>query len=266
MRSTPRARSATVAPAHARLIAAVLVLGAALLGGWVWLRDSCLVRVRDVEVTGVTSSQAVQVRAALERAGRRMTTLDVREDVLRAAVAPFASIGGLQAHADLPHRLLVQVTERRPVAAVSLGDRRVPVTATGLLLRGVQAGEHLPDLRTAAGAGSRRLAEPRARAGLTVAAAAPRALLRRASRVWWGPRGLTLDLARGPALVFGSAGEARPKWAAAARVLAEPSAAGATYLDLRVPGRVGAGGLGPIVAEDPDGHAIAPPAPPSTSP
>ena len=266
MRSTPRARPAAVAPAHARLVAAVLVLGAALLGGWVWLRDSSLLRVRDVEVTGVTSSQAVQVRAALERAGRGMTTLQVREDELRAAVAPYASVGGLEAHADLPHGLLVEVTERRPVAAVSLGGRRVPVTATGLLLRGVQAGERLPDLRTTAGASSEWLAEPRARAGLAVAAAAPQALLRRASRVWWGPRGLTLDLSRGPALVFGSAGEARPKWAAAARVLAEPSAAGAAYLDLRVPGRVGAGGLGPLASEDADGDTAALPALPSTSP
>ena len=46
--------------------------------------------------------------------------------------------------------------------------------------------------------------------------------------------------------MFGTRDDAAVKWAAAARVLAEPDAAGATYLDLRVPGRVAAGGLGPI--------------------
>src|SRR3712207_9010914 len=43
---------------------------------------------------------------------------------------------------------------------------------------------------------------------------------------------------------FGSPDDAAAKWAAAARVLAAPSSAGATYLDLRVVGRVAAGGLG----------------------
>jgi cell division protein FtsQ len=50
--------------------------------------------------------------------------------------------------------------------------------------------------------------------------------------------------------VFGSRDNAAAKWAAAARVLADPSAAGATYLDLRIPGRVAAGGLGALPQED----------------
>ena len=66
-----------------------------------------------------------------------------------------------------------------------------------------------------------------------------------------GAKGLTADLRDGPPLVFGSADDAAVKWAAAARVLAEPSAAGATYLDLRVPGRVAAGGIGPVPQEPP---------------
>ena len=50
--------------------------------------------------------------------------------------------------------------------------------------------------------------------------------------------------------MFGSDDDARAKWIAAARVLAESSAAGATYLDLRIPGRVAAGGLAPVTPED----------------
>jgi cell division protein FtsQ len=51
--------------------------------------------------------------------------------------------------------------------------------------------------------------------------------------------------------VFGTRERVAAKWAAAARVLAEQTAAGATYLDLRIPGRVAAGGLGPVPQEDP---------------
>ena len=60
---------------------------------------------------------------------------------------------------------------------------------------------------------------------------------------------MTLDLRDGPDLFFGSGEAARSKWMAAARVLAEPSAEGAVYLDLRIPGRVAAGGVGPIEPE-----------------
>ena len=51
-----------------------------------------------------------------------------------------------------------------------------------------------------------------------------------------------MDMRDGPPLIFGTRDDAASKWAAAARVLAQPSAAGATYLDLRVAGRVAAGG------------------------
>jgi cell division protein FtsQ len=60
----------------------------------------------------------------------------------------------------------------------------------------------------------------------------------------------------GPDLVFGSGSDADRKWLAAVRVLADPSSQGATYLDLRVPERVAAGGLGPI-DQDP-GESVTP--------
>jgi hypothetical protein len=81
--------------------------------------------------------------------------------------------------------------------------------------------------------------------------------------VTYGDRGLTVELFAGPPLIFGTPAHAAAKWAAAARVMADASSAGATYLDLREPGRVAAGGLGPVVAEDPQGDAEALPATPS---
>ena len=47
----------------------------------------------------------------------------------------------------------------------------------------------------------------------------------------------------GPELIFGDATRARAKWIAATRVLADPEAEGASYIDVRLPGRPAAGGL-----------------------
>jgi cell division protein FtsQ len=235
-----------------RGFASVTVLAALLAGGWLWLRDSSLARVTEVRVTGATTSEEGRIRAALERAARDMTTLHVREQVLHDAVAAYPSVAGLRVDTDFPHGMAVEVLEHRPVAAIEVDGRRTPVSGGGIVLNGVQADRTLPSIgrdQTPAG----RVDDARTRAALAVAAAAPQALLERSERLSYGPDGLTIDLRDGPPLVFGSRDDAAAKWAAAARVLAEPSAAGATYLDLRVPGRVAAGGLGPVPQEgEPD--------------
>jgi cell division protein FtsQ len=224
---------------------AVVVFGGLLFGGWMWVRDSSLAAVTDVRVTGATTSEEGRIRAALERAARDMTTLHVREEVLQDAVAPYPSVAGLRVDTDFPHGMSVEVLEHRPVAAIEVDGRRTPVSGGGIVLTGVQADRTLPSIRrdqTPAG----RVDDERTRAALAVAAAAPHALLERSERLSYGPDGLVMDLRDGPPLIFGTRDDAAVKWAAAARVLAEPSAAGATYLDLRVPGRVAAGGLGPV--------------------
>ncbi len=228
-----------------RVPAGVLLAVAGLTLGWLWFRDSSFASVRDVYISGTSSSQEQQVRRALRRAARDMSTLHVREEVLRDAVAPYSSVADIEIHADFPRELASEVIERDPVARVEVGGRTVPATGSGRLLEGLRAGG-LP-LVVAEGPGATgQVTEPRALAALRLAAAAPAALRARAERVFDGPRGMTLDLRNGPELVFGSARGARAKWLAAARVLAEPSAAGAVYLDLRVPGRVAAGGVGPV--------------------
>jgi cell division protein FtsQ len=231
-----------------RGFAATLVLAVFLGLGWLWLRDSSLARVTEVQVTGATTSDGKRIRAALERAARDMTTLHVREQALHDAVAPYPSVAGLRVETDFPHGIAVEVLEHRPVAALEVDGRRTPVSGGGIVLKGVQADRGLPSIeRDQVPAG--RVDDARSRAALAVAAAAPQPLLERGERLSWGPEGLTMDLRDGPPLVFGTPEDAPAKWAAAARVLAEPSAAGATYLDLRVPGRVAAGGLGPVPQE-----------------
>jgi cell division protein FtsQ len=236
--------------AFVRGFIAVLLLAVVLGGGWMWLRDSGLVRVTDVRVTGSTTSEESAIRAALDSAAREMTTLHVRRNVLDDAVAPYTSVAGLRVSTDFPHEMSIEVLEHRPVAALDVDGRRIPVSGGGIVLRGVQADRDLPSIRRPNTPADDRVTDERTRAALAVAAAAPPELLTRADRIWWGPRGLTVDLRNGPPLYFGTGDDARAKWVGAARVLAEPTAAGATYLDLRVPGRVAAGGLGPVAQED----------------
>jgi cell division protein FtsQ len=231
-----------------RGFAAVIVLAGLGVGGWLWLRDSSLVAVTAVRVTGATTSDEARIRSALESAARDMTTLHVREEILHDAVARFPSVAGLRVDTDFPHRISIQVLEHRPVAALEVDGRRTPVSGGGIVLTGVEADDDLPTIRRDQLPGP-RVDDAKTRAALAVAAEAPTPLLARGERLWWGPEGLTMDLRDGPPLVFGTRDDAAAKWAAAARVLAEPSAAGATYLDLRVPGRVAAGGLGPIPQE-----------------
>jgi cell division protein FtsQ len=229
-----------------RLLAVLVLVAVVLGGGWVWLRDSSLVGVKTVYVTGVSSSEGRQVRAALQAAALDMTTLNVRTEELRDAVASFASVADVRAQADFPHKLTVEVVEREPVAVVQLAGQRVPVGAGGRLMRGVRPAGDLPVVRATRLAPGDLITDRRALGAVEVLSGAPARLRARVSRAFSGPRGLTLDMRNGPQLIFGSRNELERKWLAAARVLADPSAAGAVYLDLRVPTRVAAGGLGPV--------------------
>jgi cell division protein FtsQ len=261
----PRPRQLPRPRLPVRLVAALLALAVLLGGAWLWVRDSSLVGVRDVTVVGVSSSQGAQVRSALRAAAADMTTLHVREDALRDAVRGFSSVAGLRVQTDFPHGLTIEVVERHPVAVVTIGGQVVPVGANGRLMRGLKASQPLAAVKATRIAPGDRVSDPVAVGAVTVLAQAPLPLRRRVSRAYAGPKGLTLDLRQGPLLYFGTPDAAAAKWMAAARVLAEPSAAGAVYLDVRVPGRVAAGGLGAV--EEPDPDPLAPtPQVPSTNP
>src|SRR3954463_3901118 len=88
-------------------VAVVALLG----GGWGWLRDSSLVAVNNVQISGITASNADQVRAALSDTASTMTTLHVRRSALLGAVARFSSVGDLKVNANFPHTLTIQVVE-----------------------------------------------------------------------------------------------------------------------------------------------------------
>src|SRR6478735_8212834 len=79
-----------------RSVVIAAVVAVVLAGGWMWLRDSSLVQVRDVQVTGVHGAGAGAVRSALTAAGQDMTTLNVNVGALRSAVARYSIVRGVR--------------------------------------------------------------------------------------------------------------------------------------------------------------------------
>jgi cell division protein FtsQ len=248
----------------ARAVGACAAVLALLVGGWLWLRDSSLVGVRQVSVSGVSGSDASQVRAALQDAARDMTTLHVRDGQLATAVEPFPAVRAVEAHADFPHRLRIVVHEHVAVGALAAGAGRVAVAADGTLLRGT-ATSGLPVIDVRVSTGGDALTDRRALRAVALLAAAPPELRATLRRVYLGPRGLSAPIQNGPVLYFGGAERLSAKWTAAAVVLADKTSAGATYLDLRLPERPAAGGLEAPAPQAPE-NAAQPGAPTAVQP
>jgi cell division protein FtsQ len=242
-RRAPRARRAGRIWIR-RVVAVVLLTGALAAAYLLWLRDSSLFAVRDVEVVGVSSADRDEIGRALERAAHEMTTLHVREDALRAAARPYPSVKSVRAHPQLPTGLEIEVTEHRPVTVVEVDGRDLPVAADGTLLPGVStAGLDLPPLDATADASAERLSEG-ALEQARVLGAVPeplRALIEQATE---DADGVAVRLANGITLRFGDATRADAKWAAAARILADSELGSLSYIDVRAPERPAVGGAG----------------------
>jgi cell division protein FtsQ len=243
-----RARPALRRPAlHRPRPRTLLAAGAALvllLVGWFWLRDSSLVAVRTVEVTGIDGPQGSRVRGALDEAARSMTTLHVRQDALDTAAAPFSIVKRIEVSTDFPHTMRIHVVTNVAVGAVVVDGKRIAVTSDGTVLSDVNAPAALPEIPLRSAPAGTRLKEPDAVAAVAALGAAPSALRGRVEGVQTTvDRGLTLQLAHGPLLVFGSPTRLAAKWAAAAAVLADPEAAGAGTIDVSAPERPAVSGL-----------------------
>ena len=186
----------------------LVVLG----GGWLWLRDSSLVagRARS-RSSGSSSSEAAQVRAALEAAARDMTTLHVARG--RPA----------RRRRALPVRRRPARPDRLPAPDAHRGDRaradrrgRWPATSSPV-------GAGLPDARRRADEQAARLCMRRRRPPATASTDAEtprragrrrrraRAAAPRVERIWTGPEGPDARAARGPELFFGDVRDARPQ-------------------------------------------------------
>jgi cell division protein FtsQ len=208
------------------------------------LRNCPLVKVERVTVTGVTTRDADKLREALADSARSMTTLHVDKARLEHVASGYAVVQELRVHSDFPHALRIEVVEHSPAAVAVAGGSRVPVAVDGTILRGLPADPDLPQLHLRGALPPERLTEAAALRAARIFGTAPEALRTRLTTIGQdGEKGLTVHMRDGPLLIFGDTTRLRAKWIAAARVLADRSSQGATYIDLRLPDRPAAGGV-----------------------
>lgn len=232
-----------------------------LTGSYFLLRDASFFSVDDVAVKGVSGPDAPNVEATLKAAARDRTTLNISGEDLQKAAHRFPTVKAVEVDRDLPHGVTLTVHEKRPVAVIDAGGRRVPLAADGRLLDGATPPDDLPALAVTDAVKAGEIDTKKGRQLVALVAAAPQALRKRAAKAMLdGETGLTLEMNRGPDLYFGNDDDLHQKWRAVARVLADPSSKGATYIDVRVPERAAAGGLAAPVEQDVE-HEVQPETP-----
>jgi cell division protein FtsQ len=217
-------------------VALILVLGYLL-----WLRDSSWFAIEEVTVDGLTANQQ-EISASLAEASKDMTTLHIRDDELRDAVAGYPTVASIKAEATLLHKLRIEVTERLPVAVAKVDGRQVAVSEDGFVLLGVDFDpKELPSLVPGETEGPILSDEGAAQAAIV--GAGPDELRDRLKSAAWDEErgGVVVDLDGAPELRFGDGEDAEDKWKSVAAVLTDPELGSATYVDVSVPERPVAG-------------------------
>ncbi|MDP9228924.1 MAG: FtsQ-type POTRA domain-containing protein [Actinomycetota bacterium] len=223
-----------------RLLALAVLTLVLVLGYTLWLRDSSLFAVDEVKVEGATTNQE-QITAALEQTLDGMTTLHIRDDELRDAVAGFPTVASIRADASLMHSVTITITERLPVATVDAGGEQLVVSAEGYVLTGISAEGALPPIEAAV-EGARL--DPDGASQAAIVGAAPAELRERINSGSWDPErgGVVIDLEGAPELRFGDADRAETKWRALVTVLSDEKLGAPAYVDVSVPERPVAAG------------------------
>ena len=242
---------------HRRLrigLLGIVIALALLAGAWLALRDSPLVSVEHVQVSGVYGPQAAAIEHALAGAARQMSTLDMHSGALRSAVASYRVVREVHAYPSFPHGVRIRVVEQLPVAALTIAGVRTAVAADGVILGPALLSSSLPTLSAGSGASAASgvIGKPvdgsSLLAALAVLGAAPAGMATDVARVFNGAEGVTVAMRNGLIVYFGDATRPHAKWLSLARVLAAPSAAGASYVDVRLPERPAAGFAGSSAA------------------
>jgi cell division protein FtsQ len=243
LRRLPRVQVSVPPKLRRRLIVAVLLAAAFFALYRFWFRESSFVSVQHVTVTGLTTNDAPRITTALTAAAHDMSTLKLDQSALNSAVTAFPIVKSVQAQASFPHTLKIHVVEQEPVAVLSVGGERLLLAPDGSVLRDVATGHPLALIKSGGAVPQNMLTDRVALSSLHIAAAAPVALAGRIITIAHEKEGIVAHMRGGPNLIFGNDSTPFAKWAAAAAVLADSSSKGATYIDVRIPGRAVAGGV-----------------------
>jgi cell division protein FtsQ len=213
--------------------------------GWAWFRESPLVKVRHVEITGVSNGpDAAGIKSKLQQAARGMTTLSVDSAKLKHAVSAYPVVRSVSASGNFPSALAIAVHEYVAVAALTGPDgNSIPVAFDGTLLPRAPTAK-LPEVAVAATPAHDGFESERVRTLVQVLAGAPGPLRSQLGRAYVSKQtGIEVAMRDGPTIELGTSSRLAAKWASAARVLAAPSSSGAGAIDVRLPERPSASGF-----------------------
>jgi cell division protein FtsQ len=187
-----------------------------LAGAAVWaVYFSSLLAVSSVQVRGVHDVQRSTVLSAAQvPVGDQLARLDT--DAIARRVRAITQVADAKVSRAWPHRVVITVTERVPVAAVTDGSRYELVDAEGVAFRTVP--KQPTDLPVALIAGPRR--EVTIRSVVAVSAALPADLRGRVRSITAGsPDSIELRLDGGVKVVWGSAEQSDRKVAVLAALM-----------------------------------------------
>ena len=217
-----------------RLIVALLLLAALIAGYMLWFRDSSLVAIDDVRVTGANVAPGIEDRLTATATG--LSTLHLDRGAIESVVADDPTVVGLKIDTDFPHGVTIDVQSRTPAGWLAT-DGGTLIAADGTVLAsGVDRPEGRPEVAGDELDGERASGVELAAA--RILGAVPKPLQPQVEKAEVDDRhGVVAILNGGIELRFGSPAHADQKWRAAASVLADPKLTSATYVDLSSPSR-----------------------------
>jgi cell division protein FtsQ len=225
-----------------RLMVGVIAIAVLYAGYILWFRNLPWFAIDSVTIAGATTNER-EIETAVERAAGDMTTLHIKDDQLRDAVAQFPTVATVRASTSFPHTLHVTVTERLPVGFIKTGTNRTAVSADGYLMPGASFDpKRLPRIDGPVAHGARLEGDRAAQAAIL--GATPPPLRDQVMDSSWDEQhgGVAVQLDGGPEVRFGDGSRARDKWTAAVTVLSGPERGSPSYLDVSIPQRPVSGG------------------------
>ncbi|MFN8113342.1 MAG: cell division protein FtsQ/DivIB [Solirubrobacterales bacterium] len=217
-----------------RLIVAFLILAALFAAYMFWFRDSSMVAIENVEVTGADVTPGVEDQ--LTAAATGLSTLHLDRGAIEEAVADDPSVVALKIETDFPHGVTIDVQSRTPAGWVDADGGTLLAADGTVLATGAEHPDGIPEIAGGESVGERATGEELAAA--RVLGAVPGPLQEQVVKASVDDRhGVVAELNGGIELRFGAPGNADQKWDAAATVLADPKLTSATYIDLSVPSR-----------------------------